>query len=104
MTLKIKNCTKQCYIELHIPGVADLSYPKSKTRRGESKMKDRYVLLLQHLRLDLCILRKQRNMSKIIQLGNLIKKIEHFTNPQCGRVYSIDGICPTLNTCQGGRS
>ena len=34
MTVKIKNCTKQGYIELHIPGVADLSYPKSKTRRG----------------------------------------------------------------------
>lgn len=41
-------------------------------------------------------------MNKVIQLGNLVKKIKHFTNPQRGRVYSIDGICPTLNTCSGG--
>lgn len=25
-----------------------------------------------------------------------------FSNPQTGRVYSIDGIAPTINTCQGG--
>lgn len=25
-----------------------------------------------------------------------------FNNPQTGRVYSIDGIAPTINTCQGG--
>ena len=25
-----------------------------------------------------------------------------FSNPQTGRVYSVQGIAPTLNTCQGG--
>lgn len=33
-TLKIKQATKQGYIECELPGVADFSYPKSKTRRG----------------------------------------------------------------------
>ncbi len=41
-------------------------------------------------------------MNKIIQLGNLRKDTKNFTNPQTGRVYSAEGIAPTLNTCQGG--
>jgi len=41
-------------------------------------------------------------MNKIIQLGNLRKGTPTFSNPQCGRVYSIGGIAPTINTCQGG--
>lgn len=34
MTLLIKNGTKRGFIELNLPGIADLSYPKSSTRRG----------------------------------------------------------------------
>ena len=41
---------------------------------------------------------------KIIQLGNLRKGTQKFNNPQTGRVYSIDGIAPAINTCQGGES
>ena len=41
-------------------------------------------------------------MEKILQLGNLRKSTLTFNNPQCGRVYSIKGISPTINTCQGG--
>lgn len=41
-------------------------------------------------------------MSKIIQLGNMRKGTPKFSNPQTGRVYSIEGIAPTINTCQGG--
>lgn len=41
-------------------------------------------------------------MNKIIQLGNLRKDSKNFTNPQTGRVYSENGIAPTINTCQGG--
>lgn len=41
-------------------------------------------------------------MNKIIQLGNLRKDTKNFTNPQTGRIYSAEGIAPTLNTCQGG--
>lgn len=38
----------------------------------------------------------------IIQLGNLIKN-SNFKNPQRGRIYSINGIAPSINTCQGGQ-
>lgn len=40
-------------------------------------------------------------MNKIIQLGNLRKGTKNFTNPQTGRIYSAEGIAPTLSTCQG---
>ena len=43
------------------------------------------------------------NASKIIEIGNLNPKEVGFTNPQTGRVYSTDGISPTLNTCGGGQ-
>lgn len=33
----------------------------------------------------------------IIQLGNLRKNRTKFANPQDGRVYSMKGVCPTLN-------
>lgn len=40
-------------------------------------------------------------MSRIIQIGNIFTKAS-FENPTCGRVYSVDGLCPTLNTNGGG--
>ena len=41
---------------------------------------------------------------KIIQVGNYMDDTgKGFKNPQCGRVYSPDGIAPTLNTCGGGQ-
>lgn len=39
--------------------------------------------------------------NKIIQIGNIREDSDNFTNPQTGRIYSVDGISPTLNTCQG---
>lgn len=41
-------------------------------------------------------------MNKIIQIGNMRNDTKNFSNPQTGRVYSADGIAPTINTCQGG--
>lgn len=43
----------------------------------------------------------QNKSNDIILLGN-IQKENGFKNPQVGRVYSIYGVCPTLNTCSGG--
>ena len=39
-------------------------------------------------------------MNVIIQIGNIIEE-KNFSNPQVGRIYSIYGICPTLNTFGG---
>lgn len=38
---------------------------------------------------------------KVIQVGNIVST-GNWDNPQRGRIYSPEGICPALNTCQGG--
>ena len=40
-------------------------------------------------------------MNEVKQIGNY-KTESTWDNPQTGRVYSADGISPTLNTCNGG--
>lgn len=39
---------------------------------------------------------------RIIEIGNTVQT-GNWNSPQRGRVYSIYGICPTLNTVGGGR-
>lgn len=41
------------------------------------------------------------NKARCIQLGNIAIG-KSWDNPQSGRIYSVDGIAPTLNTCGGG--
>lgn len=38
---------------------------------------------------------------KIIQVANISEE-KGFSNPQTGRIYSSEGLCPTLDTMQGG--
>lgn len=38
---------------------------------------------------------------KILQVGNMVNT-GNFENPQRGRIYSLDGLAPALNTCGGG--
>lgn len=40
--------------------------------------------------------------SEIIEVGNLKEGQQNWKSPQTGRVYSTEGISPTLNTCGGG--
>ena len=46
-------------------------------------------------------MKRENVMNKIIQIGNMRNDTKKFSNPQTGRVYSADGIAPTINTCQG---
>ena len=47
--------------------------------------------------------KKEINTDNIIQVGNLIGDREgKFSNPERGRVYSIEGIAPCQHTCPGG--
>ena len=39
--------------------------------------------------------------NKLLQIGNVVKQAG-FANPQRGRVYSANGVSPTLTTMQGG--
>lgn len=40
--------------------------------------------------------------TKIQQIGNIVRTMSFGGNPQRGRVYSANGLSPTLNTMQGG--
>ena len=40
-------------------------------------------------------------MNRIIQIENIVNT-GNFNNPQRGRIYSINGISPRLNTVAGG--
>ena len=40
------------------------------------------------------------NKARCIQLGNIAVG-KSWDNPQSGRIYSVDEIAPTLNTCGG---
>lgn len=43
-------------------------------------------------------------MDKVIQIGNIYPDTPKFKNRTMGRVYSVEGIAPTINTCgEGGR-
>ena len=44
----------------------------------------------------------RENSLSIQQIGNLTNTTSFGGNPQSGRVYSINGIAPTINTCGGG--
>lgn len=43
------------------------------------------------------------NDNVVKQLGNISTDNSSWSNPQTGRIYSAEGISPTLNTCGGGQ-
>ena len=45
---------------------------------------------------------KKHTNNKIMQLGNIMNTSSFGGNPQCGRIYSVKGLSPCLNTMQGG--
>ena len=41
--------------------------------------------------------------NNVKQIGNISEGNSSWGNPQTGRIYSVEGISPTLNTCGGGQ-
>lgn len=41
--------------------------------------------------------------NNVKQIGNISEGNSSWGNPQTGRIDSVEGICPTLNTCGGGQ-
>jgi hypothetical protein len=39
---------------------------------------------------------------EVIQVGNIYPDTPTFKNRTMGRVYDIEGLAPTINTCGGG--
>ena len=44
----------------------------------------------------------KKGKNQIIQIENVYQT--QFDNPTRGRVYSVKGLAPTINTCGGGRT
>lgn len=78
-TVKIKQATKEGYIECEVGGVADLSYPNSKTRRGRVQDSGNVRPTLTAQNQDIC---------KIGQISS--------DKSQYGTVISDDGLSSTL--------
>lgn len=47
--------------------------------------------------------KQPKQVAEIHQIGTTKTGKEKWDNPQTERVYGVDGLAPTLNTCQGGR-
>ncbi len=87
-TIKIKQATKQGYAECKVGGVADFSFPNSKTRRGRVE--------------------QNGDVSPTLMAGNSeivkIEKVGQISNEgsQCGTVVSTNGLYPTISAgCHG---
>jgi DNA (cytosine-5)-methyltransferase 1 len=87
-TLKIKQATKQGYIECKNGGVADFSFPDSKLRRGRVQGNG-----------DICptLMAGNNGIVKIEKVGQISNE-----GSQCGTVVSPNGLYPTISTgCHG---
>lgn len=67
-TVLIPQATKKGYIELKTPGIADLSYPNSKTRRGRVQEEGKVSPTLTASNQELCYIEKEVNSFKIRKL------------------------------------
>lgn len=122
MKIRVKNATKQGYAEVRSGGVMSLSYPESKTRRGRvvddgetsptldtgcevgvvEIVDDTYANRDPRFYDETApTLRSGRDGLKVMQVGQ-IYGTEREPNPQAGRIYSEEGISPTLDSCGGG--
>ena len=80
--VKIKQATKQGYIECEVGGVADFSYPDSRTRRG--RVQDNW---------NTCptLTAESQDICRIEQVGQISSD-----NSQYGTVIGENGLCSTL--------
>lgn len=90
MKIKVKQATKQGYIECIEGGVLCTAYPDSKLRRGRVIDEGRTSPTLD-----------TGCQVGVIQVGQ-IYGTEREPNPQAGRVYDANGISPTLDAMRGG--
>lgn len=67
-TVKIKQATSQGYIECEVGGVADLSFPESKTRRGRVQENGQLSPTLMAGEQDICRIENQYRIRKLTSL------------------------------------
>ena len=88
--VKVKNATSKGFSEVRVGGVLNLSFPDSKTRRGRViDGGDTSPTLDTDCEVG------------VIQVGQ-IYGTDVEPNPQAGRIYSDEGLSPTLDSMRGG--
>lgn len=87
--LRIREATQKGYAEAYDGDSVTLDEPNSQTRRGRVGKQMSNTLTTS------C------NIG-VVQVGNIVETDSFGGNPQCGRIYSDNGLSPTLNTMQGG--
>ena len=81
--VEIPQATKKGYIELQVPGLADLSYPNSKTRRGRVQDKGTVSPTLTATQQDICYFEKS-------DTNNF--KIRKLTPRECLRLMGLNDV------------
>ena len=94
--IAIKQATKQGYIECEVGGVADFSYPDSKTRRGRVQDNGNTCPTLTAESQDIC---RIEMLEKPVLLGGVGEENEFGTQYRQGnRVYSSNAVAMCLNS------
>ena len=94
--MKIRNATKQGWIDCPIGGVLNIAFPESKLRRGRV-IENGTICPTLDTGCEVGV------VVEVKQIGNIVDDTDiGFKNPQRGRVYDPDGLSPALNTCGGG--
>ena len=94
--VKIKQATKQGYIECEIGGVVDFSYPDSETRRGRVQDNGNTCPTLTAESQDIC---RIEMLEKPVLLGGVGEENEFGTQYRQGnRVYSSNAVAMCLNS------
>ena len=100
----IPQATKKGYIEMDLPGVCDLSYPNSKTRRGRVQENGKVSPTLTAARQDICYIEPKLDFVGGIGDKDWVgdnKKLSR-NYPQGNRVYNSKGIACSQTSNGGG--
>lgn len=84
--IAIKQATKQGYIECKVGGVADLSYPNSKTRRGRVQDNGNISPAITATETGICRIEQRENVSSETPLTISDIKIRKLTPKECFRL------------------
>lgn len=96
--IRIKQATKKGYIECENGGVFDSSYPTSDKRRGRVQHGG---LVTPTITTSGDHIMRIEKIPKINVVGTMDNTLDH-TFESANRVYSTEGIAPTVHTCAGG--
>lgn len=86
--LKVPQATKSGYIDMELPGIADLSYPSSKTRRGRVQEEGKISPCIAATQQDICYIEYKDNSLLNIDILNQLR-IRKLTPKECWRLMAF---------------